>query len=271
MRPGQISSNPEPADETRSPDVKCPTCGSAWHVDAAACGDCGWRLPLEGGQASATLCPLCHQVNCVDSLTGRCTRCHPIKINDIQPALQHYARKAQNQRYKELAVAILIGPVAVAICAHYSKGGLSTPLLLSLIAMPILMGAGVYSFIRKGTTSLRYYRLGFVMRYAKPVDAELKYESGNRGFRAFNLCRLGPDSLWPSGLDKKIRVDIPESEDEQVVGSKNKLEKFFKGVDPFERPTLWAKVYFDPDQSGSSVIRIANSTYVSVFETNRFI
>lgn len=114
MRPGQIPLTPEPADESIRRDVNCPTCGSAWHVDAAACGNCGWRLPAEGGQASPP-CPLCHRSKYVDSFTKRCTSCHPIQIEDLQPKLQAYARRARSQRYWGFAWGLLAGPTLVVV------------------------------------------------------------------------------------------------------------------------------------------------------------
>lgn len=113
---------------------------------------------------------------------------------------------------------------------------------------------------------LRYYRLGFLMRYAKPVDAELKYERGSHRTYYFYLCRLGPDSLWRGVRKNKIRVDFPAKEDEQFVINKNAWSRFVGGFDHMEPDHFWAKVYFDPDQSGSAVIRIANSIFVSAKE-----
>ena len=169
---------------------------------------------------------------------------------------------------------MLIGPAAIAICAYYSKGTFSNPLMISLILTPILMGASVYFLIRKRKPLLRYYRLGFVMRYAKPAEAELKYEVRSTRYGSthyFDLCRLGPNSLWPSGVDKRISVDIPANENAQTVANnaqtvinKDFLKKLYQGFDPMEKPTLWAKIYFDPDESGSAVIRIADSIFVSV-------
>lgn len=268
MRPGQIPAMPEPADESISPGVNCPNCGGAWHVNAAACGNCGWRLPDEEQEAS-TPCPLCHQSKPFDSLTRRCTRCQPIQIKDLQPELQAYAGRAQYQRYKEFAVGMLLGPAAIAICAYYSKGIWSTPLIISLIVTPIIMGVSVNSLRQKGQSLLRYYRLGFVLRYGKPIDAELQYAvSGGGRYSSsthyFNLVELGPYSVWPSSIRKKIIVDIPAKEAAALVGSRDKWQKFFKGFDPFEKPALWAKVYFDPNESGSAVIRIADGVFVSV-------
>ncbi|MDX6496937.1 MAG: Double zinc ribbon [Blastocatellia bacterium] len=150
MRPGEIPLTPKPAEESRRPDVNCPTCGSAWHLDAAACGSCGWRLPLEGDPASATLCPLCHQSKSVDSLTNRCTRCYPIQIEELDSELQEYARRAQSERFRLFALGILLGPVAIVICLYYSKGSFSTPTLVALILTPVIMGASIYSLNRKG-------------------------------------------------------------------------------------------------------------------------
>lgn len=246
--------------------MNCPTCGSAWHLDAAACGSCGWRLPLEGDPASATLCPLCHQSKSVDSLTNRCTRCHPIQIEELDSELQEYARRAQSERFRLFALGILLGPVAIVICLYYSKGSFSTPTLVALILTPVIMGASIYSLNRKGKL-LRYYRLGFVMKYSKPLEAELKYDVRGSKYgstRSFNLCRLGPGSVWPSGVCEKIKVDDPEKENEQTVSAKDFWKKLYQGFDPMERPVLWAKIYFDPDQSGSAVIRIADSVFVSV-------
>lgn len=267
MRPGQIPLTPEPADESIRPNVNCPNCGSSWHVDAAVCGNCGWRLPAKGGQAS-TPCPLGHQSKYVDSFTKRCTHCQPIQIEELQPELQAYARRARYHRYKALATGILMGPFITVV---YASTGPSRYLFIPVLLGILFFGISLYAFMSKRNLLLRYYRLGSVMRYVKPIDAELKY-SAHRTKAYFYLCQLGPDSLWRGVRKNKIRVDFPVKEDLQLVNntySITHLDFFvltFKGGDPTEPDHFWAKVYFDPDQSGSAVIRIANSTFVSAKE-----
>jgi len=103
----------------------------------------------------------------------------------------------------------------------------------------------------------------------KPVDAELKYKEERRSklgvYCYFYVCQLTPGSIWPSALRDRIQVDIPTEVDEKAVGQ-NFLKKLYEGFDPNENQPLWAKVYFDPDQSGSAVICSANSVFVSAKE-----
>jgi ribosomal protein S27AE len=273
MRPGQIQLTAEPADEGVRRDLYCPSCGRAWHVDAAACGNCGWHLPFQEAGTLSAPCALCHQSNYVDSLTNRCTRCHPIKIDDIPPELQVYADRARSDKNREIGVGMSVGPgliIMYVIYAFSSKDDASFILWFVLILTPLFLGLSLAAFLRKRKLLRRYYRLGFVMRYVKPIDAELKYDALNNRARYFRLCRLGPGSVWRGVRENKIRVDFPAIEDEQLVINKNALSKFLKGFDPMDPEHFWAKVYFDPDQSGSAVIRIANSIFVSAKENYEF-
>src|SRR5260370_4329429 len=167
MRPGQISLTAEPADEGVRRDLNCRKCGSAWHVDAAACGNCGWRLPAPGpsGTVSAP-CPLCHQSKYIDSLSGRCTRCHPIQIDDIQPELQAYAQRARSQKYWGLVTGVVTIPLSL---VFYTVTESIAFLLIPVILTPLFIGISLYAFIRKRKILLRYYRLGFVLKYLKPI------------------------------------------------------------------------------------------------------
>ena len=273
MRPGQIPLTTEPADESVRQDLNCPTCGSPWHVDAAACGSCGWRLP--SADQPGTLrgpCPQCHQSKYVDSLTGRCIRCDPIQIDDIQPELQAYAQRARSQRYWGLVTGVVTIPLSL---VFYTVTEAIAFLLIPVILTPLFIGISLYAFMRKRKILVRYYRLGFVMRYVKPIDAELRYDlrQGKNSRKCyFDLCRLGPDSIWRGVKKNKIRVDDPAQGDEQLVNNKyspTHLDfwlQLSKGANPNEPDRFWAKVYFDPDQSGSAVIRIADRVFVSAAE-----
>jgi hypothetical protein len=140
-------------------------------------------------------------------------------------------------------------------------------LWIFVILTPILIARAAYIFFRKGNLLGRYYRLGSVLRYVTPVDAELKYkvERRSNAYCYFYVCQLAPGSIWPSALRERIQVDLPMEADEKAVGQ-NFLKKLYEGFDPNENQPLWAKVYFDPDQSGSAVICSANSVFVSAKE-----
>ncbi|HYV24331.1 MAG TPA: hypothetical protein VE969_03765 [Pyrinomonadaceae bacterium] len=137
--------------------------------------------------ATTTVCPTCHKPDSVDSLTGRCTTCQPIQLSDLEPSIQDYARRARWQKYKEFLVMFSLGPVSIGIILFYSSRGKAvTPLLFWLVvaATPIVMGARVYSLVRKRQSLLRYYRLGEVSRFVVPIDAQLQYESPRRALSA---------------------------------------------------------------------------------------
>ncbi len=97
-------------------------------------------------------CALCHQSKYVDSLTGRCTHCQPIRMNDIQPELQRYARRAQLQRYKELAIGVIAGPAVILIYLFYTTRGKSAPIVLwiGVILTPTLIRKGCIHLFSKG-------------------------------------------------------------------------------------------------------------------------
>ena len=216
---------------------------------------------------SSGSCPTCHQSSSIDNLTGRCTTCQPIQLSDLDPSIQDYARRARWQKYKEFLVMFSLGPVSIGIILFYSSRGKDvSPLLfwLVVIATPVVMGASVYSLVRKRQSLLRYYRLGQVSRFVTPIDAQLQYEArgGRYPHSYFKLCELGPGSNWPDSLGRKFEVDIPPRSQERAVKS-NFWKKFFEGFDPGETPKLWAKVYFDPDQSGSALIRVGDSIFVT--------
>lgn len=226
--------------------------------------------------ANSTACLRCHQSKTVDSLTGRCSRCHPIQINELPPDFQVYARKAQSQKYRELVIGLVTGPVLIGVYLYYAARGQDAPWLLWLlvIATIALIAGSVKSLRRKRTLLQRYHRLANVMQHVKPVDAELQYEVWNRGGRGstrcyFKLYQLGPGSSWPAGVGQKIEIDIPpESEEQAVTQTQSFWKTLVAGYDPFEKPKLWGKVYFDPDRSGSAVICIQDGVFVSVRENN---
>lgn len=212
-------------------------------------------------------CPRCHQSKSVDSLTGRCTACDPIQLSELEPSIQDYARRARWQKYKEFLIMFSLGPVSIGIILFYSSRGKGfAPWLfwLAVIATPILMAASVYSLFRKRQSLLRYYRLGQIVRFVTPVDAQLQYEAqrGRYPHCYFRLCELGPGSNWPDSLGRRFEVDIPPGSYERAVKN-NYWKRFFEGFNPAETPKLWAKVYFDPDQSGSALIRVADSIFVT--------
>ena len=216
---------------------------------------------------ATTVCPTCHKPDSVDSLTGRCTACRPVQLSDLEPAIQDYARRARWQKYKEFLVMCSLGPVAIGIILFYSSRGQGiSPLLFWLVVMatPVLIGASAYSLFRKRQSLLRYYRLGEVSRFVTPIDAQLQYEAGGGRYphSYFQLCELAPGANWPDSLGRKFEVDIPPRSQARAV-SYNWWKRFVSGYDPGEKPKLWAKVYFDPDQSGSALIRVADSTFVT--------
>ena len=223
--------------------------------------------PAPIASATTTICPTCQQADSVDSLTGRCTACFPIRLSDLEPSIQDYARRARWQKYKEFLVGFSLGPISLGIILFYSSRGKGVaPMFFWLVvaATPVVMGASVYSLLRKRQSLLRYYRLGEVSRLVTPIDAQLQYEArgGRYPHSYFNLCELAPGSSWPGSLGRKFEVDIPPRSQERAVKS-NFWKKFFEGFDPGETPKLWAKVYFDPDQSGSALIRVGDSLFVT--------
>ena len=115
MRPGQVELDAQPVNGDVRLDVSCPNCGSPWTADASACGNCGWHVTQAEEQQTIAPCSLCHQSRYVDSLSKRCTRCHPIQINDVAPELQDYARGALSKRLREFTVGMLVGPSIVGI------------------------------------------------------------------------------------------------------------------------------------------------------------
>jgi hypothetical protein len=171
---------------------------------------------------------------------------------------------------------LLIGPVLIAIYFFYAslgKGGPPWILWALLITTPILIWRSVSTLVRKRSLLQRYHRLAYVMEHVKPVDAELQYEviGGTYGSRRyFKVCQLGPGSKWPEGRGQKIRVDMPPKSEAQAVNH-DFWKTVLAGYDPFDKPKLWGKVYFDPDQSGSAVICIQDGLFLSVSENNRFL
>ena len=217
--------------------------------------------------ATTTVCPTCHKPDSVDSLTGRCTACQPIQLSVLEPSIQDYARRARWQKYKEFLIGFSLGPVSIGIILFYSSRGKGVaPLLFWLVvaATPIVMGASVYSLLSKKQLLLRYYRLGEVSRFVTPIHAQLQYEArgGRYPHSYFRLCELRPGSNWPDSLGRKFEVDIPPRSQERAVKS-NFWKNFFAGFDPGETPKLWAKVYIDPNHSGSALIRVADSIFVT--------
>jgi hypothetical protein len=229
------------------------------------------QLPL----AALTPCPRCRQAKSVDSLTGRCIRCQPIQLSELPPDFQGYARKAEYQKYKELFVGLLAGPVLIAIYFFYESSAKGAPkwLLWALVvATLVLIGGSGATFFRKKGLLQRYHRLAYVMQHVRPVDAELQYEvvaggGRTRSRRYFNLCQLAPGSTWPNNISQRVEIDIPPKSESQVVTG-DFWKTFFSGYDPRDKPKLWGKVYFDPDQSGSAVICIQDGVFLSVRENN---
>jgi hypothetical protein len=217
--------------------------------------------------AASSPCSRCQQSKSVDSLTGRCTACDPIQLSDLEPSIQDYARRARWQKYKEFLVGFSLGPVSMGIILFYSSRGKGVApwfFWLIVIATPILMGASIYSLFQKRQSLLRYYRLGQVSRFVTPIDAQLQYEAagGRYPHSYFLLCELAPGSNWPDSLGRKFEIDIPPRSEERAV--KNDFwTRFFEGFDPGEKPKLWAKVFIDPDQSGSALIRVADHIFVT--------
>src|SRR2546423_11709693 len=217
--------------------------------------------------ATTAVCPTCHKVDSVDPLTGRCTACRPVQLSDLEPSIQDYARRARWQKYKEFLVGFSLGPISIGIILFYSSRGKGVAALLFwlvVIATPIVMGASVYSLFRKRQSLLRYYRLGEVGRFVTPIDAQLQFEArgGRYPHSYFRVCELAPGSSWPDSLGGKFEVDIPPKSQERAVRY-NFWKRFFEGFDPGETPKLWAKVYIDPDQSGSALIRVADRIFVT--------
>jgi hypothetical protein len=228
---------------------------------------------LESPEPNATPCPRCRQSKSVDSLTGRCTRCQPIQLTELPSDFQAYAHRARFQKYKEFVIGLLIGPVLIAIYFFYASSGKGAPpwiLWALLVATLIFIGLSVYALVRKQSLLQRYHRLAYIMQHVKPVDAELQYEvigGRNSSRRYFKVCQLGPDSKWPDGIGQKIEVDMPPKSEAQAV-THDFWKTLVAGYDPFDKPKLWGKVYFDPDQSGSAVICIQDGLFLSVSENN---
>jgi hypothetical protein len=228
------------------------------------------QIPL----AALAPCPGCQQAKSVDSLTGRCTSCQPIQIGELPPDFHGYARKAEYQKYKELLIGLLTGPVLIAIYFFYASSAKGAPqwiLWALVIATLVLIGASAATFLRKKGLLQRYHRLAYVMQHVKPVDAELQYEviGGGRtkSHRYFKVCQLAPGSTWPNDIGQRIEIDIPPKSEAQVVAG-DFWKTFFSGYDPRDKPKLWGKVYFDPDESGSAVICIQDGVFLSVSENN---
>lgn len=229
------------------------------------------QIPLAGSAP----CPRCHQSKSVDSLTGRCTRCQPIQISDLPPDFQAYARKAEYQKYKEFFVGLLIGPVLIAIYFFYASSPKGAPqwiLWALVVATLVFIGASGSTLFRKRSLLRRYHRLAYVMQHLNPVHAELQYDviggGRSRSRRYFNVCQLAPGSTWPHEISQRIEIDIPPKSESQVVTG-DFWKTFLSGYDPRDKPKLWGKVYFDPDQSGSAVICIQDGLFLSVSENNR--
>ncbi len=220
-----------------------------------------------------TQCPICHKSNNTDSLTGRCTRCQPIRIDELPPDFQAYARSARFQKYKEFAVGALIGPVLIFIYFFYSAFSKSAPqgfLWLLIGGSVIFLGLSVRTLVRKKDLLTRYYRLAYVMQHGKPIDAEMQYEvvSGKSSSRRFfNVSQLAPGQTWPEGVSHRIEVDIPPRSEAKAV-TYDPWKRFFEGFNPADKPKLWGKVYFDTDRSGSAVICIHDGLFLSVSENN---
>jgi hypothetical protein len=229
------------------------------------------ELPL----TVATPCPRCQQAKSVDSLTGRCISCQPIQIGELPPDFQAYARRAEYQKYKELVIGLLSGPVLIAIYFFYASSAKGAPqwlLWALLVATLALIGGSAATFFRKRSLLRRYHRLAYVMQHVNPVEAELQYEvigggEHSRSRRYFNVRQLAPGSTWPNDIGRRIEIDIPPKSESQVVAG-DFWKTFFSGYDPRDKPKLWGKVYFDPDHSGSAVICIQDGVFLSVRENN---
>jgi hypothetical protein len=223
---------------------------------------------VPGEQPAMKSCPECHQTDGIDSLSGRCQRCHSITIEDIAPELQDYARSAHTYRSRKIVISILVGPAILAAYFFELYSGRRNFFLLALgvIVTAALGGIGLRAVLRFRTLILRYYRLGFVMKYVKPIDAELWYSVGNRSPCYFHLERLAPGAVWRGVRQNKIRIDPPYGDCEQLVRSTHTWSNFQKGSNPIESEHFWAKVYFDPDESGSAVITIGKCVFVSAKE-----
>ena len=223
-------------------------------------------------------CPRCRQPGSVDSLTGRCLRCQPIRIDELPLEFQVYAKEGERNRYRQLIVGVLIGPALSLVAAYYymSLKADTSPqwfLLLLMIIGPLFSGMCIYFFIRKKSLLQRYYRLAQVRERVKPVDAELEYEVwGSRGGsrRCFKLHQLGPGSEWPAGVGKRINVDRPPNSETAAINPQRSLKQVIENYNPFEPQKHWGKVYFDPDGSGSAVICINDGLFLSVGENIRF-
>ena len=205
--------------------------------------------------------------------------CQPIQISELPPDFQVYAQRAQKKKYRQLIVGLIAGPALIAVYfwSVSSSKALNAPWLLWVLifAAVFLIGASIYSLRRKRNLLPRYYRLAALMQHVEPIDAELQYEIWNQGSRSptrcyFKVCQLAPGAKWPEGVGQKIQVDVPPDSEEVVVTTKDFWKKLAAGYDPFDKPKLWGKVYFDPDQSGSAVISIQDGLFVSVSENNRF-
>lgn len=225
--------------------------------------------------AGSAPCPRCRNSASVDSLTGRCLRCQPIQISELPTDFQAYARKAEHQKYKEFFIGLLIGPVLIAIYFFYassSKGAPRWMLWAAIIATLISSAAGIATLLRKKNLLQRYHRLAYVMQHLNPIDAELQYEviaggGPSRSRYYFHVRQLAPGSTWPADIGQRIEIDIPPKSESRVV-SGDFWKTFFSGYDPRDKPKLWGKVYFDPDQSGNAVICIQDGLFLSVSENN---
>ena len=225
------------------------------------------------GQSNVTPCPLCRQSQFVDLLAARCTRCHPIRLEDLPPDFRAYARSGGYKTNKQLIISILIGPVALAIYYYWSDRAKAPAWLpvLFIIAIGFATVRGVIILRRKRSLLQRYYRLASVMQYVEPVDAELQYELHNqrgKDSRCYlKVCQLAPGTKWPDGIGDKIEIDTPPNSESAAVTYSTR-QTLIEGYDPFVPPKLWGKVYFHPDRSGSAVISIKDGLFLSVAENN---
>ena len=215
-------------------------------------------------------CPLCNQSTSVDSLTGRCIRCHPIQLSELSPELQSYAREAESERYRNFLLGLVMTPILIGGYFFLVFTEADVPgwvLGLLVISTPVLLGMSIYTWVRKRSLRQRYYRLPYVMQQVAPIQAELQYKAKDKR-RYFEVCQLAPGSSWPAGVAQKLEIDIPPKSDREAV-TNDFWEKLIAGYDPHDHPKIWGHIYFDPDHSGSALICVEDRVFVSVSENNK--
>lgn len=215
-------------------------------------------------------CPVCHRSDKIDSLSNRCLRCSPVKIEELEGEFQTFANLSRRLRIYNLIFPPLVVFAVIVVFLYYALSKSSN--ISVLIVWVVLLSAvgleliSLLSFFFSRNYLTDYFRLQFVRNSVAPVDVLVRPSSGNSGRSTAYLIKVF-EVRGGSGRPGNLleRYFFPS-----IRGQSGSKFPTVTKLNAKSHPPVWGKVYLDPQVSGNAVFEINGEVYVATRQSGRF-